>query len=112
MDKHDAEGVHLMPTSKAGILVLLCCQVPDLAQQERVSPPSREANRSSYSLSNDNYDLLWKEAKRLNLSMTGAMNVLLEELQQWRAGSRRFVERRKTQRTTGGPQPTAAATKR
>jgi hypothetical protein len=67
-------------------------------ENSRKAPPSREDNRSSYSLSNDNYDLLWKEAKRMNLSMTGAMNVLLEELQQWRAGGRRFTERRKAQR--------------
>jgi hypothetical protein len=67
-------------------------------ENQRKAPPSREDNRSSYSLSNDNYDLVWKEAKRLNLSMTGAMNVLLEELQQWRSGGRRFTERRKAQR--------------
>ena len=66
----------------------------DPVENQRKAPPSREDNRSSYSLSNDNYDLLWKEAKRLNLSMTGAMNVLLEELQQWRSGTRRFTERR------------------
>jgi hypothetical protein len=73
--------------------------VPETPTQDRVGPPSRESNRSSYSLSNDNYDLVWKEAKRLNLSMTGAVNVLLEELQQWRSGGRRFTERRRVQRS-------------
>jgi hypothetical protein len=77
--------------------------VPGSAQDERSAPPSREDNRSSYSLSNDNYDLVWKEAKRLNLSMTGAVNVLLEELQQWRAGGRRFVERRNRERAPSSP---------
>ena len=64
----------------------------------RKAPPSREDNRSSYSLSADNYDMVWKEAKRLNVAMTAAVNFLLDELRQYRSGERRFVERRKVPR--------------
>jgi hypothetical protein len=63
-------------------------------QQERTAGPSRERNRQPFSLSDENYDLVQKEARRLNLSMSGALNVMIDELLQWRSGARRFVERR------------------
>jgi hypothetical protein len=65
---------------------------------ERTAAPSRERNRQPFSLSDENYDQVQKEARRLNLSMSGALNVMLDELLQWRSGARRFVERRKNQR--------------
>jgi hypothetical protein len=67
-------------------------------ENARRSPPTREKNRSSYSFSSANYDMVWQEAHRLNLPMTGAVNVMLDELRQWRTGQRRFVERRKQPR--------------
>jgi hypothetical protein len=64
----------------------------------RKPAPSREDNRSSYSLSADYYEMVWKEAKRLNIALTAAVNVLLDELRQYRSGERRFMERRKVPR--------------
>jgi hypothetical protein len=65
------------------------------AETRRTAPPSREANRSSFSLSADNYDMVWNESKRLNIAMTAAINVVLDEVRQWRNGLRRRPARKR-----------------
>jgi hypothetical protein len=60
--------------------------------------PLREQSRSSYSLSDENYEMIWQIAKRLNIGMNAAVNVALNELKEWQRGDRRFVERRKQPR--------------
>ena len=63
------------------------------------APNGRQAKtRSSYSLTPEVYDYVWKEAARHGCSMTDALNFLIDEIQQWRSGARRFVERRRQTR--------------
>lgn len=65
----------------------------------RLRPPGRAPkNRASYSLTIENYDYLCKESFRHGVSLSDALNFMIDELQQWRSGARRFVERRKQQR--------------
>lgn len=73
--------------------------VENETSQRNGCTPSRERNRSSTSLSDENYDLVWKEARRRGFPMTVTLNLLLEELTEWRSGARRFNERRKQVRS-------------
>lgn len=54
--------------------------------------------RSSTSLNNENYDMVWREARRRGYPMTVTLNLMLEELREWREGKRKFSERRKQAR--------------
>lgn len=49
--------------------------------------------RVSWTIEKDAYEMLLADAKRMYLpSVTAALNADLAELQEWRAGRRRFVE--------------------
>jgi len=54
--------------------------------------------RVKISFTDESFDLMDKERRRHGWSPSDAVNYMLSELDDWRSGRRKFVERRKVQR--------------
>jgi len=54
--------------------------------------------RVKISFTNEAFDLMCREARRHGWSPSDAVNYMLSELDDWRSGRRKFIERRKQPR--------------